>query len=413
MSTKLTKRGDVYHIAETVRVGKKSVRIRETTGCRDKEAAEIARTKIIAEITEQLLRGEDPGKSKSVPGYATAAADYEEAKRKKEKKALGKQDCNKLVVLGEFFGEKPCDGFEDEDWDEFVEEKLEGAAPGTVRRWFSMFSPPLVRTAEKFKFMLPKFVLPEEGPVRNIHLEPQDRDDLLACYAEHARMPVRMMCYQGARHSEVLRVDWIDVSLARNMTIFRETKNGTDRPVPLHPEVRADLEKIYRGQTSGPVFLTPDGKPYLDRRAASHGDGPDGSGLRTAHATALRRFTIRKLLKQQKTCCRCGCILIEERGQSASAVVELAVVRPSGGREKLADYALSCAGCHDISRAAKINWFRLHDWRHHWASHLAMDGCDAATLMKLGGWKSPKMVQRYVDLNLEHLAKKLAQSQRR
>ncbi|HUC16731.1 MAG TPA: tyrosine-type recombinase/integrase [Acetobacteraceae bacterium] len=75
-------------------------------------------------------------------------------------------------------------------------------------------------------------------------------------------------------------------------------------------------------------------------------------------------------------------------------------------------YYLSCAGCHEILRAAKINWFRLHDWRHHWASHLAMDGCDGATLMKLGGWKSPKMVQRYVDLSLEHLAKKLAQSQR-
>jgi integrase len=414
MSTKLTKRGDVYHIAETVRVGKKSVRIRETTGCRDKEAAEIARTKIIAEITEQLLRGEDPGNSKSIPGYATAAADYEEYKSEKKKKPLGNQDRNKLLKLGEYFGEKPCDEFEEEDWSDFVEDMLDDdVAPGTVRRWYSTFSAPLVRTAEKYKFMLPKFVLPEEGPVRNIHLEPQDRDDLLACYAEHARSPARMMCYQGCRHSEALRLDWMDVSLARNMIIFRETKNGTDRPVPLHPEVRADLERMYRGQTSGPVFLTPDGKPYLDRRAASHGDGPDGSGLRTAHATALRRFTIEKLITHQQACRHCGRALVAAPGRAESALVELAVVRAPGEREKLADYALSCAGCHEIARAAKINWFRLHDWRHHWASHAAMDGCDGAELMRLGGWKSPKMVQRYVDLNLEHLAKKLAQSQRR
>jgi integrase len=412
MATKLRKRGGVYQIEGTIRVGEQSVRVRKTTGCSDAKTAEIVHVQEVAKITERLLRGEDPAKADGVPGYATAAADYEEAKRKKEKKPLGKQDCNKLVVLGEFFGEKPCDGFEDEDWDEFVEDKLEGAAPATVRRWFSMFSPPLVRTAEKFKFMLPKFVLPEEGPVRNIHLEPKDRDHLLACYADHARAPARMMCYQGCRHSECLRLDWIDVSLARNMVIFRETKNGTDRPVPLHPEVRADLEKMYRGQ-SGRVFLTPDGKPYLDRRAASHGDGPDGSGLRTAHATALRRFTIEKLVKEQHVCRHCGRALVAAPGQATSAVVELAVIRPAGEREKLANYALSCAGCHETSRAAKINWFRPHDWRHHWASHAAMDGCDGAELMRLGGWKSPKMVQRYVDLNLEHLAKKLAQSQRR
>jgi integrase len=416
MPTKLKKRGGVYHIAETVTVGDKSVRIRKTTGCRDEKTAEIVRAREVAKVTERLLRGENPAADDEIPGFATTAADYEEYKREKEKKPLGNQDRNKLLTLGEYFGEKPANEFEPEDWDDFVEEKLgDEAAPGTVRRWFAMFLAPLRRTAKKCKFMLPDFVVPPEGPIREIFLEPEDRDGLLACYADHARNPARMMCYQGCRHFEALRVDWPDASLRRNTVTYRVTKNGESRTVPLHPEVRADLERMYRGQTNGRVFLTPDGKPYVDRRAASHGDGPDGSGLRTAHRTALRRFTIKKLLQDHKTCRHCGCALVEESGRPASPVVELAVVPPAGEREQLAHYALSCASCHEkpgAGRAAKINWFRLHDWRHHWASWAAMDGCDPATLMALGGWKSEKMVRRYVKLDVRHLAKKLGQSQR-
>jgi integrase len=414
MSVKLIRRGEVYHLSGTIRVGKKSVRVRETTGCHDEESAQIELVKRSAEITTQLLRGEDPGRAKAIPGFATAAADYQEA-NEKDGKRLGNQDRRKLLRLGEYFGEKPVDEFEPEDWDRFVEDELDDPAPGTVRRWFSMFSPPMVRTAAKFKFTLPEFVLPSEGPIREIFLEPEDRDRLLAAYADHARRVARMLCYQGCRHFEALRLEWPNVSLSRDTLTFRVTKNGESRTVPLHPEIRANLGDMHRGQMSGRVFLTPDGKPYVDRRAASHGDGTDGSGIRTAHRTAVRRFTIKKLMKEQRSCRHCGGALIEEPGHDLSAVVELAVTRPAGEREQLGDYALSCSECHAKNgscAAAKINWFRLHDWRHHWASWAAMDGCDAPTLMALGGWKSPKMVQRYVKLDVRHLAKKLAQSQR-
>jgi len=41
----------------------------------------------------------------------------------------------------------------------------------------------------------------------------------------------------------------------------------------------------------------------------------------------------------------------------------------------------------------------FHLLRHTWASHLVMNGCDLYTLMKLGGWQSPEMVQRYAHLS--------------
>jgi integrase len=415
MSTKLTKKGKIFYIEGTIRFGDQSVRIRETTGCSDQKSAEIVSVRRCAEIVEQLLLGEIPTKARRVPGFATAAADYEEEKATKDKKPLGKQDRDKLLTLGKFFGEKRVNAFEADDWDDFVSSELDDPAPATIRRWFSMFSPPLVRAAKKFKFMLPQFLLPAEGPLREIFLEPGDRDGLLAEYAEHAKPVALTLCMQGCRHFEALRLDWEDVSFDRNTLTYRETKNGSPRVGPMHPEVRSTLEGMYHGQ-NGPVFTTRDGETYLDRRLASHGDGPDGSGIRRAHATALRRFVVTKFMKRQPTCRHCGCTLLKRPGHSANAIVQLAVIRPNGEREELSDYSLSCHKCdraNPPTSPAKINWFRIHDWRHHWASWFIMDDGDETSLMTLGGWKNQKMVARYVKLDVRHLAKKLAQTQRR
>jgi integrase len=58
---------------------------------------------------------------------------------------------------------------------------------------------------------------------------------------------------------------------------------------------------------------------------------------------------------------------------------------------------------HDTARnKAGLPNFTIHDWRHHWASRLAMKGTTESALMELGGWKDPKMVQRYVTLGNDY-----------
>jgi integrase len=47
--------------------------------------------------------------------------------------------------------------------------------------------------------------------------------------------------------------------------------------------------------------------------------------------------------------------------------------------------------------------FRFHDLRHTFASRLAMHGANDRTLMALGGWKSPRMLDRYAHLSPAHL----------
>jgi integrase len=53
--------------------------------------------------------------------------------------------------------------------------------------------------------------------------------------------------------------------------------------------------------------------------------------------------------------------------------------------------------------AGGLHPFRFHDLRHTFASRLAMNGANDRTLMALGGWKSPRMLDRYAHLSPAHL----------
>jgi integrase len=55
-------------------------------------------------------------------------------------------------------------------------------------------------------------------------------------------------------------------------------------------------------------------------------------------------------------------------------------------------------------RRAGIPNFSPHDCRHTWATWHYQRNRDVIALMKLGGWKSERMVLRYAHVNVEHLA---------
>jgi integrase len=90
-----------------------------------------------------------------------------------------------------------------------------------------------------------------------------------------------------------------------------------------------------------------------------------------------------------------GTVFLSARGQPYSDT------HGKGGNPLAKAHATAC-------RRAGITDFRIHDWRHHWASRMVMSGCDLFTLMKLGGWKSPQMVQRYASVSTEHLSNAIA-----
>jgi integrase len=55
-------------------------------------------------------------------------------------------------------------------------------------------------------------------------------------------------------------------------------------------------------------------------------------------------------------------------------------------------------------QAAAIPDFRFHDLRHTFAPRLAMTpGVDLYTIQKVGGWKTPIMMQRYAHPSPDHI----------
>ncbi|HXV25936.1 MAG TPA: tyrosine-type recombinase/integrase [Alphaproteobacteria bacterium] len=128
------------------------------------------------------------------------------------------------------------------------------------------------------------------------------------------------------------------------MSIF-----GEPRTVPMHPIVAEELAAIWsaRGRPDlGHVFLNRLGRPYADTRD---------------YKWPARRTRPR------------------------SRAWRGAALRPNGGSD-----------------------FRIHDWRHHRASHCVMSGMDLLTLRRLGGWRSLRMVERYADVSVEHMAEAIA-----
>lgn len=174
-------------------------------------------------------------------------------------------------------------------------------------------------------------------------LEKEERDRLIASYVPHVRPIATMLAFHGPRNQDALQIQWgtNGVDMKREAIRFYHEKTETVSNVPMHPRVKEVLLPIWeeRGRPRN-------GHVFLNRFGQPYQDTrlapiPGGNPIRSAHDTACER--------------------------------------------------------------AEIDDFTIHDWRHHWASHCVMAGIDLITIMKMGGWKSLRMVQRYAGVGVEHM----------
>jgi len=160
-------------------------------------------------------------------------------------------------------------------------------------------------------------------------------------HSGHMKPLLTFMFYTGCRCAEAIFLDWSQVDLDRRIVIFSKTKNGEERGVPLHPSIIEQLRGV--NHREGPVFHTPRGTPYKPLRVK-----PDG----TVESAGAR---------------------IDNGFQAAATAAGLGKVNP-------------------------------HMTRHSWATWHYQANRDISALMRLGGWKSEKMVMRYVHVNVDELA---------
>ena len=195
--------------------------------------------------------------------------------------------------------------------------------------------------------IIPVIPKPKYNNQKSIYLPTiEQRERLLFAYPFHVKLIATMLCFNGCRCSEATTLNWSDVNFERRTIIYRNTKNGESRIVPMHGRTYQALQLARKRQIDnncynpqGRVFLNKNLKPYRDTRKSG------GTPIDKAHRTACR--------------------------------------------------------------IAGITDFTIHDWRHHWASWCVMSGMNDTTLMKLGGWKKHSMIQRYAALRTEYMAEEL------
>lgn len=247
-------------------------------------------------------------------------------------------DAGRIAALNDAMGHRTI-GDAPAAWQEWLRAHPRHA-PGTVARWRTILLA-AVRMGCLAHDATPPLLpaVRQRREVRVTFLAPGERRALLIAYPPHAACPMLLLAYQGMRTQEVLRLNWREVDLGRETV-----------------HVRSDATKSGRGRT---VPMHPRVRLLLGGMWASAGQ-PDR-----------------------------GPVFLSSRGKPYQDT------RGVGGNPLKKQHALAC-------RTAGIEGFRVHDWRHDWAARCVMSGMDLYTLMRLGGWASLRMVERYASISAEH-----------
>jgi integrase len=227
-------------------------------------------------------------------------------------------------------------------WGDWLRTRGNSMAPATAARWRAILQAAIGAGCAAHDLPAPRLPTVKVQDTEGVvFLTRPEQDRLLAAYGPTARPVATVLCFAGLRSQEALQLDWRHVSLTRRMLT-----------------VTAGHSKSGKGRSV----------PMHDR----------------VHAELL---AIWEAAGRPAT----GPVFISAHGQP------FADTRARGGNPLAKSHATAC-------RRAGITGFRVHDWRHHWASWMTMSGTDQTTLMRLGGWSTPRMVQRYAAVSAEHMA---------
>lgn len=333
------KRGQYYHVYGTVCVGNKTKKIPEhSSRCDSLKKAQEYSSRLEEEIRNELLYGKDINAGKIT--FGEIAQEYINRPG-----GINPQDLSRIADKFLAFENYPVDESM-AIWKGFLRNNPE-LAPSTIDRIRTLFLAILNHCRDEYGYKVPAIPKPKYNNQKSIYLPTiEQRERLLFAYPFHVKLIATMLCFNGCRCSEATTLNWPDVNFERRTIIYRNTKNGESRIVPMHNRTYQALQLAKKRQIDnncynpqGRVFLNKDLKPYRDTRKSG------GTPIDKAHRTACR--------------------------------------------------------------IAGITDFTIHDWRHHWASWCVMSGMNDTTLMKLGGWKKHSMIQRYAALRTEYMAEEL------
>jgi integrase len=292
-----------YRVRGTVKVGKKSKYVEESTGFADAKLADQYRIKREGEIVQELLYG-----VRASHRFADVAVEYIEIVKPQGPQldaiiGRSRRDGTVSPNLIDDLRDKPVEMIDQTDADAIIRKRFQHHKPGTILRHLYTPLVAVLTFGAKRKYCdRPVFDRPKYQDKRDRWASYEDADRLLlAAVSDHAftaknirvwqetylRTLLLFLMLSGCRISEALLLDWTDVDLGARWLVFRNTKRGKrgadqpgeDRGVPIHHQLviaLANLPVASDGPNRGPrrqgrVFVAPTGKPYADREAYGGG----------------------------------------------------------------------------------------------------------------------------------------------
>lgn len=275
----IRKRGDVYYIRGTVRVGGKTIAVKEhSTGFGKLQDAREYASKIEQDIRDSILNPTTTRTNKTL--FDDCLRNYLNKKRPTVIEFV------RIRILAEHFEGVPVSDITDK-WNEFCKER-QHLAVSTLNRYISTLNAILNMAESDLNIKAPKL---KKQPVKNtvvFSLDEDVREKLLSCYSDHVRPIFTLLAFQGFREQECLQLMWDDINLHDKTIMIRNSKNGETRVVPMHKRVWITLARhwIASGKPiNGHVWLRRNGTLYPDSRKEML-----GTPLASAQRNALRKL---------------------------------------------------------------------------------------------------------------------------
>ena len=274
MPLTLTRRGAVWYLRGTVR----GQPVYESTKTGDKAAAEALRIKRESELLQDSIFGRRANAS-----FLEAAVSYLEHGGETRFVGVYDEATGRWSGLIGHFGTRKLATIGQIDLDQAAQILLPNATAETRNR--QVYTPFIALWRHGAQRDLCEARLWQRPRMRAKPRQrwcPPDEVDLLITHAApHIKPLVPFLALTGARGAEAFDLDWRDVDLTAAWAVFRDTKNGQDRGVPLHPCLVAILANL--AHREGAVFRTARGQPYADRERLA------GGQVKTAWAGMCRR----------------------------------------------------------------------------------------------------------------------------
>jgi integrase len=269
-----------YRIRGTIR----SRYLDETTGTSDRDIAEAIRIKRESQLLNESVFGARASRT-----FAEAAVGYVEAiapTGTQREAVIGRirRDGSLGPCLVADFGDRLVNTIDQEAVDLVIRKRFVGRKPNTIERNLITPLTAVLTWAAKRKWCdMPRFERPKYDDRRRRWATREEANRLLEGASPHIRPLLLFLILSGARIGEAVNLEWTNVDLNARWMVFRDTKNGEDRGVPIHQHLVTALANL-PGEREGPVFRTHRGQQYGDRDAYG-----GGGQIKTAWRTACRR----------------------------------------------------------------------------------------------------------------------------